>query len=91
MRKATSKATVNGHHTIAMFEQLKREQIDNVKVLIKAMPKMIAARTEEMSIRERRKLEDKIEHCKDCVRFCYFLYTDAVKLLGPKPKWLMAQ
>jgi hypothetical protein len=58
---------------------------------MKAVPKLIAARAHETAARERRKLEEKIGHCKDRIRFCYFLYTDAVALLGPKPKWLLAE
>jgi hypothetical protein len=76
--------------TIAMFKQLKREQVKNVKLLMKVVPRMIAARA-QMTSRERQKLEEKIHHCKDRVRFCYWLYTDAVSLLGPKPKWLATQ
>jgi hypothetical protein len=77
--------------TLDTFKQLKREQMENVKVLIKAVPKMIAARAQEMTARERQELDEKIQQCKDRIRFCYFLYTDAASLLGPKPRWLTAQ
>jgi hypothetical protein len=88
MKKSTTKASTRTKHMVAMFKRLKREQIDNVKVLMKVMPKMIAARAQTMTARERQRLEEKIQYCKDRVRFCYFLYTDAAALLGPKPKWL---
>jgi len=90
MRTSKTKVSRDNTYTIAMFDQLKREQIDNVKVLIKVMPKMLAARAQEMTARERKRLDEKIQYCKDRVRFCYFLYTDAASLLGPKPKWLIA-
>jgi hypothetical protein len=88
MKKSTTKASTRTKHMVAMFKRLKREQIDNVKVLMKVMPKMIAARAQNMTARERQRLEEKIQYCKDRVRFCYFLYTDAAALLGPKPRWL---
>ena len=91
MKRPTTKASREAQYTVAMFEELKREQIGNVKVLMKVMPKMLAAQAEQMNSRERHKLEQKIQHCKDRVRFCYFLYTDAAALLGPKPKWLNVQ
>jgi hypothetical protein len=74
-----------------MFKELKRAQIEDVRVLMKAVPKLIAAQAHETADRERQKLEEKIRHCKDRIRFCYWLYTDAVSLLGPKPKWLIDQ
>jgi hypothetical protein len=89
--KSRTKAASGAGVTIATFKQLKREQMQNVKVLIKAVPKMLAARAQEMDARDRRELDNKIQYCKDRIRFCYFLYTDAVSLLGPKPKWLTAQ
>jgi hypothetical protein len=89
MRKAQTKVSPNG--TVTLFKQLKRKQIETVKVLMKVLPAMIAARAEQMSSPERQKLEDKIEFCRDRIRFCYFLYTDAAELLGPKPAWLEMQ
>jgi hypothetical protein len=93
MRKAKPKTTPasGAGVSIETFKQLKREQMENVKVLLKAVPKMLAARAQEMSAGERRELDQKIQYCKDRIRFCYFLYTDAVSLLGPKPKWLTVQ
>ena len=91
MKKPKTKVSSGTRSTIAMFKQLKREQVDNVKLLIKVVPKMLAARAQEMTARERQRLEEKIQYCKDRVRFCYFLYTDAVALLGPKPRWLTLQ
>lgn len=90
MKKPQTKARPGTKYTVDMFERLKQEQIGNVKLLMKVVPKMIAARTHRMTARERQKLEEKIQYCKDRVRFCYFLYTDAVALLGRKPKWLTA-
>ncbi|MGH8683664.1 MAG: hypothetical protein ACREVS_09835 [Burkholderiales bacterium] len=75
--------------TIVMFKQLKRAQIEDVKVLLKAVPRMIAAQPHETTARDRQKLEEKIRYCKDRIRFCYLLYTDAASLLGPKPRWLI--
>jgi len=89
MRKTKRKPSEQS--TIELFKQLKQEQIENVKVLIKAVSRMIAALAHETSARDRQKLEEKIGHCIDRVRFCYWLYTDAVELLGPKPKWLTAR
>ncbi len=91
MKKPKTKMSSSTKSTIAMFKQLKREQVDNVKLLIKVVPKMLAARAQEMTARERQRLDEKIQYCKDRVRFCYFLYTDAVALLGPRPKWLTIQ
>lgn len=88
MQTSKTKASARKKPTIAMFKQLKREQIKNVKALMEVVPKMIAARAQETSARERRTLEEQIQHCKERVRFCYYLYTDAAALLGPKPKWL---
>jgi hypothetical protein len=81
----------NGKATIAMFKALKRTQIEDVRVLMKAVPQMIAARAHPATARERRTLEEKIRHCKDRIRFCYWLYTDAAALLGPKPAWLATE
>jgi hypothetical protein len=89
--KLKAKPRSNGTATLAMFRELKRAQIEDVKVLMKAVPKLLAAQAEDMPSRERRSLEDKIRQCKDRIRFCYFLYTDAVALLGPKPRWLTAE
>jgi hypothetical protein len=86
--KTKTKRGAGAKATIAMFHQLKREQIASVRVLIKAVPRMIAAQAEQMPARERAKLHEKIQHCKDRIRFCYLLYTDAAELLGPKPRWL---
>ena len=91
MKRPKTKRSPNTESTIAMFKQLKHEQIKNVKLLMKVVPKMIAARAQQMTSPDRQKLEEKIHHCKDRVRFCYWLYTDAVSLLGPKPKWLTTQ
>lgn len=93
MAKAKLKAQprANGKATIAMFKELKRAQIADVRLLMKAVPSLLAALAHETAVRERQKLEEKIRHCKDRVRFCYFLYTDAVALLGPKPRWLSAE
>jgi len=91
MKKSKAKATESTKSTVAMFKQLKREQIASVKALMKVVPKMmLLARVQRMTDRERQRLEQKIRYCRDRVRFCYFLYTDAVALLGPKPKWLTA-
>ena len=90
MKRSMTKDRREAQYTVAMFEELKREQIGNVKVLMKVMPKMLAARAQEMTARERKRLDEKIQYCKDRVRFCYFLYTDAASLLGPRPKWLIA-
>ncbi len=91
MNKPKAKRSPTTKATIAMFKQLKRAQIASVKVLMKAVPKLIAARAQELAARERQDLEEKIRHCKDRIRFCYWLYTDAVALLGPKPRWLTAE
>jgi hypothetical protein len=91
MRKTKTQQKPSEQSTIELFKQLKQEQIENVKVLMKAVPKMIAALAHETSLRDRQKLEEKVGHCIDRVRFCYWLYTDAVELLGPKPKWLTAR
>ena len=91
MRKTKTKRKRREQSTIELFKQLKQEQIENVKVLIKAVPRMIAALAHETSVRDRQKLEEKIGYCIDRVRFCYWLYTDAVDLLGPKPRWLTAR
>lgn len=91
MRKTKTQRKPSEQSTIELFKQLKREQIENVKVLMKAVPRMIAALAHETSARDRQRLEEKIGHCIDRVRFCYWLYTDAVELLGPKPKWLTAR
>jgi hypothetical protein len=88
MRKTKAQQKPSEQSTIELFKQLKQEQIENVKVRMKAVPKMIAALAHETSLRDRQKLEEKVGHCIDRVRFCYWLYTDAVELLGPKPKWL---
>jgi len=77
--------------TIAMFKELKRAQIEDVRVLMKAVPRMIAAQAHETTARERQRLDEKIRYCKDRIRFCYLLYTDAVPLLGPKPRWLTTE
>jgi hypothetical protein len=89
--KAKAKRSPSTRATIAMFKQLKRAQINSVKVLIKAVPKLIAAHAQQRASRERQDLEEKIRHCKDRIRFCYWLYTDAVALLGPKPRWLVTE
>jgi hypothetical protein len=89
--KPNGKPSPNGKATIEMFKELKRAQIEDVKVLLKAVPNLLAAQTQEMTPRERQNLEEKIRQCKDRIRFCYFLYTDAVALLGPKPRWLIAE
>jgi hypothetical protein len=93
MKKPRPKAKprANGKATIAMFKELKRAQIADVKVLIKAVPKLIAAQAQALAAHEQRKLDEKIRHSKDRIRFCYFLYTDAAALLGPKPKWLITE
>jgi hypothetical protein len=93
MKKPKPKArpSPDGTATLAMFKELKRAQIEDVKVLMKAVPKLLAARAQDMPSRERRSLEEKIRHCKDRIRFCYWLYTDAVALLGPKPRWLTTE
>jgi len=91
MRTTKTKRKPREQSNIELFKQLKQEQIENVKVLIKAVPRMIAALAHETSARDRQKLEEKIGYCIDRVRFCYWLYTDAVELLGPKPKWLTAR
>jgi len=89
--KPKVKRGANGKATIAMFKQLKRAQIADVKVLMKAVPKLVAAQAHALAAHERHKLDEKVRHCKDRIRFCYFLYTDAVALLGPKPKWLSTE
>jgi len=88
-RKAKQRLTTKA--TIAMFKQLKGAQIKSVKVLMKAVPRLIAARAQQLASRERQDLDEKLRHCKDRIRFCYWLYTDAVSLLGPKPRWLTAE
>ncbi len=88
-RKAKRSPTTKA--TIAMFKQLKQAQIQSVRLLMKAVPKLLAARAQAVASRERQDLEEKIRHCRDRVRFCYWLYTDAVALLGPKPRWLTAE
>ncbi len=89
--KPKAKRSLNTKATIAMFKQLKGAQIKSVKVLMKAVPKLIAARAQQRPSRERQDLDEKLRHCKDRVRFCYWLYTDAVSLLGPKPRWLSTE
>jgi hypothetical protein len=89
--KSKTKRSPNPKSTIAMFKELKRAQIEDVRVLMKAVPKLIAAQAQDMTTPERNRLEDKIRKCKEQIRFCYWLYTDAVSLLGPKPKWLTEQ
>jgi len=89
--KPKAKRSPNTKATIALFKQLKRAQIKSVKVLMKAVPKLIAARAQQRASRERQDLDEKLRHCKDRIRFCYWLYTDAVSLLGPKPRWLTAE
>lgn len=81
----------NGKATIAMFKELKRAQIADVRLLMKAVPNLLAALAHETTARERQRLEEKIRYCKDRIRFCYFLYTDAIALLGPKPRWLTVE
>lgn len=93
MSKPKTKANRSpaGKATIEMFKELKRAQIEDVRVLMKAVPRMLAAHAHETTARERQQLEEKIRYCKDRIRFCYLLYTDAVSLLGPKPRWLSAE